>query len=276
MRRPDPAGPDSPTGRARSGPDAVDPGAAGPAAELLRVRRPAAPELRLFVLHHAGGSHVGYRPWAPLLPPEWEVCLVEAPGRIGRSGPPCRTADELAGALLRGLSGELDRPYALFGHSMGAIAAYELTHALHRRGLPLPEWLGLSGLAAPEHHPRRVSGFDLSDDDQLRSAVEAMGGTPRAILDDPEFWPLLTPVLRADFGLVECWRPDLDREPLPVPLAVYGGERDEVTPPGLLPGWAARTTRFLGTRLLPGAHFYFQPAPTPLLRLVVEDVRAAR
>ncbi|MFB6889992.1 thioesterase II family protein, partial [Kitasatospora sp. NPDC056327] len=237
---------------------------------MVRPRPLAAPALRLFVLHHAGGSHLGYRPWTRLLPQDWEVHLVEAPGRIGSAGPPCTTTGELTGALLRGLGARLDRPYALFGHSMGAIAAYELTLALRREGLRPPDWLGLSAIAPPEHQPRPVHRFDL-DDEPLRAAVERMGGTGRDLLEDPEFWPLLEPVLRADLELAETWRPDRAEPPLSVPLAVYGGDRDEITPPDLLAGWSARSTRFLGARVLPGPHFYFQPDPAPLLAQMMVD-----
>ncbi|GAA2911285.1 alpha/beta fold hydrolase [Streptomyces thioluteus] len=240
---------------------------------IIRPRPVPGAGLRLFVLHHAGGSHVPYRAWAGLLPPDWELCLLEAPGRATRPGQPRTTADGLAETFLDDLRPHLDAPYALFGHSMGAITGYELTLALRDRGLPLPRWLGLSAINPPEHHPRREQRFGLPDA-ELRDAVVALGGTPRETLEHPELWPLIEPVLRADLRLAETWRPRLDAAPLPVPLTAFAGDADPHAFPHLMHTWAARTTRFRGVRTLSGGHFYFQPDPAPLVDAVVDALRA--
>ncbi|WP_370423418.1 thioesterase II family protein [Streptomyces sp. QH1-20] len=240
---------------------------------IIRPRPVQDPELRLFVLHHAGGSHAPFRSWARLLPAEWELCLVDAPGRVARPGPPCRSAAELAERFLDDFRPLMDRPYALFGHSMGAIAAYETALAVHERGLPLPQWLGLSAISAPEHHPRGTRRFALPDDG-LREAVLRLGGTPREVLEDPELWAFFSPIMRADFELSETWRPRRDAPALPVPLSVFVADGDAGVPLSRTEGWAATSTRFLGTRVFSGDHFYFQPDPAALVDAVVAGIRA--
>ncbi|MFF4403379.1 thioesterase II family protein [Streptomyces sp. NPDC001404] len=240
---------------------------------VIRPRPVPDPRLRLFVLHHAGASHVPYRAWAGHLPPDWELCLLEAPGRGTRHGTPARTAGDLAGILLEDVRPWTDRPYAVFGHSMGAIAGYELTLALRDHGLPLPCWLGLSSARAPEHHPRRDGRrFDLPDA-ELRSVILEMGGTPREVLEEPGLWGYLEPILRADLQLVDTWQPRTGAVPLPVPLSVFSGAADKGALPHLMDTWAAHTSRFAGAHVLDGGHFYFQPDPSALIHRIVTDIR---
>ncbi|MBL1098516.1 thioesterase [Streptomyces sp. 205] len=229
--------------------------------------------MRLFVLHHSGASHIPYRPWAAHVPADWELCLVEAPGRGGRPGPLRETAAELAEAYVADVRPWADRPYALFGHSMGAVAGYELTLALRDRGLPLPRWLGLSAVSPPEHHPRAEPHFDLPED-ELREWLAVMGGTAREVLEDPEMWALIEPVLRADLRIAERWEPRHGTGPLTVPLSVFAGDTDPIAPWHLMHTWAERSIRFCGAQVLTGGHFYFQPDPAPLVGRIVSAVRS--
>ncbi|MEV5511031.1 thioesterase II family protein [Streptomyces orinoci] len=241
---------------------------------IIRPRPVARPALRLFVLHHAGGSHIPFRPWASLLPADWELCLIEAPGRGARPGPLAETAAGLARVFLDDLRPYTDEPYALFGHSMGAIVAYELTQALNDHGLPLPRWLGVSAISPPEHHPRATTRHDLPAA-QLREAVLAMGGTPREVLEDPELWAMIEPAIRSDLRLAECWRPRSGTGPLPVPLTAFAADADPNGPADLMATWAACTTRYLGCHVLPGDHFYFLADPAALVGRIVEAVTEA-
>ncbi|MEV5878590.1 alpha/beta fold hydrolase [Streptomyces sp. NPDC052101] len=231
-------------------------------------------ELRLFVFHHAGGSHLPYRGWPDRFPADWEIRLMDAPGR-GRLGDLAALGD--AAALVeyfrRELDGELVGPFALFGHSMGGIVAYELTRALLAEGRTPPVWLGLSARATPL--PDGGVRRDLMSDAELRRELVRMGGTPTEILDDPDMWAYFAPTIRSDLRLVDTWRPALTDAPLPVPLSVYGGAQDAVTPPARLAGWARQSTRFLGLRLFEGGHFYFLDDPGPLTERITDDIRTA-
>ncbi|MFD5703737.1 thioesterase II family protein [Streptomyces lasiicapitis] len=231
--------------------------------------------LRLFVFHHAGGSHVSYRQWPALLPAQWDVRLLDAPGH-GRLGdlPQLDNAGRLADFFLRRLEPELQVPYAFFGHSMGALVAYEMSVRLAARGKRLPVWLGLSARAAPHHQGQDRDHHQLPDA-ELQTHLEVLGGTPDEVFDNPALWALYDPLIRADMRLVETWRPRPDTPALPVAVSVFGGSQDVSVPPRRLAGWERHTERFLGLRVLAGGHFYFQDDPAPLLGRIRQDVAAA-
>lgn len=233
------------------------------------------PALRLFVLHHAGGSHLPYRHWPAGLPDTWDVRLLDAPGHgFLLDLPPLTDAGRLADFLLSGIEAELTVPYALFGHSMGALVAYEMTLRAVGRGLPLPVWVGVSARTAPQPAGPDRPYHELPDA-ELRTRLNLLGGTPDGIFDDPELWSVFEPVIRADLRLVEEWRPAPGAGPLPVALSAYAGAGDAHASPARMAGWAAYTERFLGLRVLDGGHFYFQDDPGPLLRQIERDATAA-
>jgi surfactin synthase thioesterase subunit len=240
---------------------------------LTRVRPAPDSRFRLFVLHHAGGSPQGYRAWVRHFPADWDVCLVEAPGRGRSSGAaPFTDARELARHLCDRLAPHLDRPFGLFGHSMGALVAYEM--ALRLADGPAPSWLGVSAWSpAPGiewDHPRHRLG-----DERLRESVARMGGTPAAELDDPDQWRAAAPLIRADLSMVDTWRPRPGTPRLRHALTVLGGEDDRGMPPSRLAAWRDRAEGSVRTHIFPGGHFYFVGRLREVAARVTEDVRAA-
>ncbi|MFD3542277.1 thioesterase II family protein [Streptomyces sp. NPDC058662] len=245
----------------------------------LSVPRPVpGASLRLFLFHHAGGSPLLYRDWEKEFPPDWEVCLLTAPGRGRlRGSPPLGTVDELVAFFHEELGPWLDRPYAFFGHSMGAIVAQELTRLLARRGERGPLWLGLSSCGVPAPPADRPSGGrHLLTDDGLRDWLRQVGGTPLELLDEPAVWRHFAPVFRSDFQLVDTWEPDPGAPPLAVPLTVFGGESDMVVTRHRLAAWAERAPHFRGLYLYGGGHFYLREHQRSLTRRITAAVIAAR
>ncbi|MGW1216655.1 thioesterase II family protein [Streptomyces sp. NPDC002499] len=233
------------------------------------------PVLRLFVLHHAGGSHLLYRTWPAGLPDTWDVRLLDAPGHGHLLDLPRITdVGDLAEFLLRDIGPDPACPYALFGHSMGAVLAYEITRRLVDRGLPAPVWIGVSAHAAPQSTRREDEYQELSGAG-LRTYLKLMGGTPDEVLDDPDLWELFEPIIRADLRLVDTWRPAPDAGPLPVALSAYAGTEDHSAAPPRMAGWQEHTGQFLGLRAFDGGHFYFVDDPGPLLRQIERDVSEA-
>ncbi|MGW7264876.1 thioesterase II family protein [Streptomyces sp. NPDC054842] len=231
--------------------------------------------LRLFVLHHAGGSHVLYRHWPAQLPAAWDVRLLDAPGHgVLLDQPLISDAGLLADFLLRAIEPELRSPYALFGHSMGALVAYEMTRRAAERELPPPVWVGVSARPAPQSAGPDRRYHELPDA-ELCSRLKSLDGTPDEIFDDPELWALLAPVIRSDLRLVESWRPTPGAPPLPVTLSAYAGGEDHSASPGHMAGWAEHAVRFAGLRVFEGGHFYFQDDPGPLLRQIARDATDA-
>ncbi len=213
---------------------------------------------RLFCLPYAGGSAAAYRDWHDLAPPGIQVCPLELPGRGGRIlEPPMTGLPQLAGALAEALAPHLDRPFALFGHSMGGLLAFELTRTLRRRRRPLPAHLFVSAAAAPDVPRTRPPVHQASDADVV-GELRTLGGTPRELLEDEELMSLMLPTIRADFAALETYR-YRPEPPLPVPLTVLGGADDALVPPTDLAGWRRQTDVDAGVRLLPGGHFFLHP-----------------
>ncbi|MGV4982347.1 thioesterase II family protein [Streptomyces sp. NRAIS4] len=250
------------------------PFAAAPAAAFCPRPVPGA-ALRLFLFHHAGGSHLVYRDWATRFPADWEVRMLDAPGRGRLTDLPARTsAEQLVDFFHDEIVLAMDRPFAFFGHSMGGLVAYELTNRLAAEGLPQPVWLGLSARGAPAPQGEPLNRH-LLPDAELRRAVGAMGGTPPEVLGDDELWQTFEPVIRGDLRLVETWRPRPGTAPLRVPLSVFGGTQDIVVSRERLAAWSAHAERFQGLHLYSGDHFYFRSRPEELTRQITADIRAA-
>ncbi|MFJ5819330.1 thioesterase domain-containing protein [Streptomyces sp. NPDC093108] len=242
---------------------------------LIRPRPVSDPAARLFLLHHAGGSHLLYRGWAERFPEDWELCLLEAPGRGGLQALPLiEDCDQLVDYFHAAIAPLLDRPFGFFGHSMGALIAYQLTHRLLREERPLPAWLGVSAYSAPGgdadgSHPH------LMADDELRAWLRSGGGSPPQLLDNDDIWHKFAPVFRADFKLVDTWTAPRSPEPLPVPLTAFAGRSDTLIGEDRLLAWRALTTDFRGLERYDGGHFYLLDHPQPLTAAITAAMRPA-
>ncbi|WP_405497550.1 thioesterase II family protein [Streptomyces sp. NBC_00096] len=219
---------------------------------LCRTRRPRA-ALRLYCFPHSGGSPGEYVRWADDLP-EIEVWGVQAPGRGARLHEEAVTdARTLVGRFLDTV--EPTAPFALFGHSLGALLAYETARELRRRGLPQPRLMFLSACPPPDHPREQPRISDLPDAALLDVVQRRYGGLPEALTRDPALLGLVLPAHRADFAVLENHR-HVPEAPLEVPLVVVGGDRD--IPREVLAGWQRHTTGRFDLHVLPGGHFYLR------------------
>ncbi|MGQ4451198.1 thioesterase II family protein [Streptomyces griseus] len=231
----------------------------------------AAPRFTLICLPHAGGSAGFYRPWAALLPPEVELLAIQYPGREDRfEDPEAVSMAELAGAVADSVAPLLDRPYALFGHSMGSAVAWELAHELRRRELPGPRRLFASGRAAPG---TAVTGqLHRQNDDVLSAELVRLGGTSQEVLDDPGLRSLVFTAVRHDYRIIETYRPP-ERPPLSCPLHVLTGDTDPELGTERIReragGWADLTTARTEVRVFPGDHFYLTPSRREVVTAVL-------
>ncbi|MGW2279017.1 thioesterase II family protein [Streptomyces sp. NPDC001770] len=217
----------------------------------------------LFCLHHGGAGASVYRDWQRLLGSDAEVVPVQLPGREARLAEPAERSlvaltERLAGPVLE-RAGE--RPFAFFGHSMGALLGYDLSHALTAAGRP-PAHLAVSGYVPP-HARARTSVHALSDDDFL-AHVTGLQGTPPEILENPTLLELVLPILRDDFAACETYT-YVERGPLDVPIAVFAGRSDPSAPAAGMARWAELTRAGTSVDVFPGGHFYLQESLPELL-----------
>lgn len=216
----------------------------------------SSPALRLYCFPYAGAGHTVFQHWRTRLADDIELALVKLPGRGGRFGEPqARSLAELADCLAAEIAraSGAGRPFALFGHSMGALLAFETARALRRFGLS-PAHLLVSGRTAPAAHGWRERLSDLPDAAFLE-VIRGMNGLPQELLDNGEWLELFLPIIRADFALCEDHR-YRQEAPLDCPIDVLAGRNDASVPLPLLDGWSEETRRGCRTRLFPGGHFF--------------------
>jgi len=229
--------------------------------------------MRLICLPHAGGGASGFHPLAALLPRDIEMLTVQLPGRESRLGePPFRRMEPLIDALTDAVAPLLDRPYALFGHSMGALIGYELGRAFERKRLPLPRTMIVSGRRSPTVPNTEAPLHRLPDDRFVEALVARYDAIPKVIRDEPELMALFLPVLKADFEVFESHH-HTETRPLDCALAIYGGRSDPQT--RQMAGWADLYSGPCRTRLFDGGHFYLADQRRALAEALAEDVLGA-
>jgi medium-chain acyl-[acyl-carrier-protein] hydrolase len=215
----------------------------------------------LFCLHHAGGAASAYFSWRPFLREKGiEMIAVQMPGRESRMLEPF--LERLSQAVTQ-LAGEIEPylnvPFSFFGHSMGALIAFDLARELQRRGLPRPAWVLISAARAP-HRPRDIDPIsNLPIEEFVRAVAQRYNAVPSEVLDNPELLDVIGPVLRADYKLFEeySWSPD---RPLDSKIAAFGGTEDSRVSPVDLEHWRDLTirTEHFRTRTFEGGHFYLK------------------
>jgi surfactin synthase thioesterase subunit len=221
--------------------------------------------VRLFCLPYVGGAASAFRPWADsLLPPAVQVCAVEYPGRETRFAErPFTRSAALVDALGTILMPYLDRPFAIFGHSMGALLGFELCRVLAGLGVPAPIHFFPSGRRAPSLAGQETAIHKLPDADIL-GMLRAFGGTTNEMLADRGMMSAILPTLRADFEVCET-HVHAPGPPLACPVTAFGGLADPVVGHDDLLPWERETTGPFAVRMFPGDHFFLHSARRSLL-----------
>lgn len=242
-----------------------------PAAPWLTVPRPhPAAVCRLWCIPNAGAGVMAFRGWADALP-HVEVGLASLPGRDSRRREPGPASlHEAAHALTACLDDGPSPPLMLFGHSMGALIAYEMAHELTAQGRP-PAALVVSGRRAPQCASRFPPVAHLPEAAFIEQMQHRYGGIPDLVLHDEELRAWFVPILQADMALVDRYVPSSLR-PLTCPIFVYGGTTDPQTTPAELQAWADRTSGSCHLRWFAGGHFFTETARTDVLATIARDV----
>ena len=237
-------------------------------------RAPLRSSLRahLYCLPHAGGTAHIFRQWPTLLRADIDIRALDYPGHGRKIGLPvldtieriaCSVADEI-------MSRPLDRPYALFGHSMGSLVAFETCHMLAARNVDMPSLLIACGHRAPRI-PRLSPTMADAPHAEFVAHLRELGATPPEVFSAPDLLELILPVLRTDFRACETYAPP-HRPRLPVPMVVYGGLGDEDTSRDTLQAWQEETAGSCTVRMFAGGHFFINGCANQVISALERDL----
>ncbi len=225
----------------------------------------ASARVRLYCFHHAGGSAAVFNAWARALGDRpIELAAGQLPGRNG-GGPASPTLAAIVARFADAIARANAPPFALFGHSLGALVAFEVARELRARVAAAPVHLFVSGAFAPQHPNRAAPLRSIESDAEFLEAVaKQYGGIPGIVLEQAELWATVVPALRADLTLTETYT-YLPGSPLDCPIAAYAGASDPIVPAAALREWRLQTTGEFSCRLFEGHHFYINRARDALL-----------
>jgi medium-chain acyl-[acyl-carrier-protein] hydrolase len=227
--------------------------------------------LRLFCFPYAGGGSLVFKGWSSYLPLDIDVCTIELSGRArfsmrGLDGAPA----EMFLRMERALRWHLERPYALFGHSAGALMVFLLARRLQADGLALPRALFVAAHRAPQLPRRRAALHELPDDALIRALGE-LAGTPAEVLDNREMLELYLPALRADLRFSEGYRHEAGPV-LRCPIFAFGGVEDREVSETELAAWGAQTSGEFKLTMLSGNHFFLHDKTERLVTEIAQSL----
>jgi len=226
--------------------------------------------IRLFCFPHAGAGASAYFTWHAQLAPWLSVYPIEIPGRETRfSERPFQSASALAAAVMTDLRQYLDVPFALFGHSMGALISFELARILESAGI-LPAKLFVSARRAP-HLPSTTTPVELLSDDQLLSDLRTLGGVPETALANLEWQQLALPLIRSDFALNDnyLWT---GGALLHTDIAAMCGTNDPHVSIEQVSAWSSHTMRRFSLNVIRGDHFFVKSAPASVFEIIRREL----
>ncbi|MCU1272604.1 MAG: Thioesterase, partial [Bryobacterales bacterium] len=235
------------------------------------IKGAAEAQLRLFCFPFAGGGASAFRGWAEHLSPGVALVPARLPGRETRlAEPPFDSMEPLIEALAEAISPQLEKPFAFFGHSLGAVIAFELARWLQTRGRPLPRALFVSGARAPQFRRGHVPPPPPSDDELLQE-LKRLEGISRDLLDNQELLQLALPILRADTAIYRNYI-YADAPPLDCDIRAYGGNDDRRITRSEIEAWSEQTTRSFSCEMFPGGHFFIRSHEAEFLKALSSDL----
>jgi medium-chain acyl-[acyl-carrier-protein] hydrolase len=228
--------------------------------------------LRLFCFPYAGGAASVFRNWSDGLPADVEVCPIQFPGRGTRlTEPPFSQLSQLVEALTETLLPLLDKPFALFGHSLGSLVIFELARRLRANHQVRPVRLFVSAGPAPQI-PHRGHPIHSLPEKEFAAELHRLNGTPAELLNHDELMEIVLPSLRADFALYESYQYS-SGPPLNCPISTFGGLSDQKVSHSDLEAWREQTSLSFSIRMFPGDHFFLKTTQPLLLRAISQQLR---
>ncbi|MEO8062858.1 MAG: alpha/beta fold hydrolase [Pseudomonadota bacterium] len=243
---------------------------------FIRFKQNPSASIRLFCLHCAGGSASEFRNWPSHLPGHFELFAIQLPGREGR----VREAfiakmDDLIGGMVDAIAPFLDKPYAIFGHSFGALCAFEAIRELRRRGLRQPVLFVPAGRRPPHVEKKKPAIASLPREQFIEELRKDFGDHIRHVLDSVELQEVFIPQIHADFALSEAYSFRTE-DPLDCPVTAFAGVDEDELENDELDAWALHTRRGFHSRRFPGDHFFVRESQRLVIDSMAQEINSIR
>jgi len=228
-------------------------------------------KIRLFCFSYAGGGASTFYSWLDYLSPYIELISIQLPGRESRFDEDFITdMDSLSDIIATNILPLLDKPYAIFGHSLGAIISFELIRKLKDWNKTLPLVLIFSGRGAPSSKNKRELIYNLSDGEFINK-LEAYNGLPESILNDKELLEYFLPIIRADFKLSQTYKYK-DVEALNIPIVALTGLYDNTVELSDVLLWQNHTKLKFLYYVLEGDHFFIKEQKIKVINIINDEI----
>lgn len=225
---------------------------------------------RLFLFPYAGGAPSSFNKWASEFPNHIEVSAVHYPGRGSRyNEPPIKEFSVLVDEIKNAIQPELDKPFFFFGHSLGAVLAFELARRINLQ----PQILFVSACGAP-HVPNPNRPIHNLPDSEFVKSLQDLNGLPAEVSNNTELMELLLPTLRADFEAIENYKYVSHEHRLDCPIIAFGGADDSHVDRARLDAWAHHTNSSFKSKIFPGDHFFINTARRSVIDSMLTEMRS--
>lgn len=213
-------------------------------------------KIKLICIPQAGGISSNYLKWKSYLDPAVELVPIELSGKGTRFCEPLyESIEEAVYDIVASIKQDITNcNYAIFGHSMGALLAFELLYALKKEGFSLPICCFFSGRNPPHHLTYKHR--HLLNDEEFWCEIKSIGGTPDEVLKSPEARELFSPILRRDFKLVDTYKFNPDREKINCPFIIMYGFEDSLVSIERIAEWGIYSKCKTNLHGIRGSHFF--------------------
>jgi len=232
-------------------------------------------KLKLFCLPHAGGSARVFMPWKRYISDFIELCPIELSGRGSRMNEPFyQTFEEGLNDVFQIIVKKLDdspSPYALFGHSMGGMITYELSHRIQKIGFKNPMHIYFSGMKVPGAPTPKKD--DKVSDEWIEERIRRLGGIPEELMNNKDVLKLFMPVLRSDFHMLETRQPSNKYEKLNTDITILNGASDDLVTNDS-EKWQTVTSKKLNVHTFEGGHFFINQHVELVVKIINQTLES--